>query len=132
LPRREKALDRGGIVDTLLSRRGPTRAQLAPLRAQRQETEMNRWNMAKLAGAGLIALTLSGLEPRVASAEPERRLETALRFLQNAREELRDVRGDKGGHREQALDFTVRAIRQVEEAINSERRDRRDDHRDRH
>jgi len=90
---------------------------------------MNRWNTAKLAGAGLLALALSGLE-LPASAQPERRMERALRLLQDAREELREVRGDKGGHREQALDFTVRAIRQVEEGIDFERhhddRDRRD------
>jgi hypothetical protein len=90
---------------------------------------MNRWNTAKLAGAGLLALTLSGLELPVASAQPERRMETALRLLQDAREELRGIRDDRGGHREQALDFTVRAIRQVEEAIDLARHH---DDRDRH
>jgi hypothetical protein len=92
---------------------------------------VNRWNLAPLVGAALLALTVTGLELGVASAQPERRLERALRLLQDAREELREVRGDKGGHREQALDFTVRAIRQVEQGIDFERHERRDDRRDR-
>jgi hypothetical protein len=82
---------------------------------------MKRRNTAKLVGAGLLALALSGLGLREVSAEPDRRLQSALRHLQDAREDLRNVRRDPGGHGEQALDFTVRAMRQVEEAIRLER-----------
>ena len=90
---------------------------------------MKRRNTAKLIGAGLLALALSGLGLRELSAEPDRRLQSALRHLQDAREELRSVRHDRTGHSEQALDFTVRAMRQVEEAI---RLDRPHEHRERH
>jgi hypothetical protein len=88
------------------------------------------WNMSKLAGIALVTVALGGLGLRAASAEPERRLESALRHLNEAREELRRAHGEAGGHREQALDFTVRAIRQVEQAIDldrpRERRERRE------
>ena len=85
---------------------------------------MSRDNRVRLVGAGLMAVVLAGLGlQHEASAEPERRLQTAARLLKEAREELRSAHGG-GDHREQALDFTVRAIRQVEQAM--EREDRHD------
>jgi len=60
-------------------------------------------------------------------------MESALRHLKEAREELRSANRDKGGHREQALDFVARAIRQVEEGIAFDnRRDDRHERRERH
>jgi hypothetical protein len=90
---------------------------------------MNAWKAAKLAGVVLVTVALGGLGLRAASAEPQPRMESALRHLNEAREELRLAHGDAGGHREQALDFTVRAIRQVEEGIQAESRHR--EHRER-
>lgn len=90
---------------------------------------MNRWKASKLTGVALVTLALGGLGLRAASAEPPPRMESALRHLNEAREELRLARGDADGHREQALDFTVRAIRQVEQAIDLESRHR--EHRER-
>jgi hypothetical protein len=87
---------------------------------------MNGSKVSKLAGVGLVLVALGGVGLRAASAAPDRRMESALRHLQEAREELRSARGNAGGHREQALDFTVRAIRQVEQAIDLEGGDRRD------
>lgn len=92
---------------------------------------MKAWNVSKIAGVALVTVALGGLGLRAASAEPPPRMESALRHLNEAREELRLARGEAGGHREQALDFTVRAIRQVEQAIDlednrhRERRERR-------
>jgi hypothetical protein len=85
---------------------------------------MNGWKTSKLAGIALVTVALGGLGLRVASAEPQRRMESALRHLQEAREELREASADKGGHREQALEFTVKAIRQVEEGIEFDNRHR--------
>jgi hypothetical protein len=73
----------------------------------------------RLSGAALLAVGLAALGLREASAEPERRLETALRLLNEAREELRGAHGG-GEHREQALGFTVRAIGQLEQAVDRE------------
>ncbi|MEO8182742.1 MAG: hypothetical protein ABI895_28240 [Deltaproteobacteria bacterium] len=94
---------------------------------------MNRWKTSKLVGVGLVAVALGGLGVRAASAESQPRMESALRHLKEAREALRSASADKGGHREQALDFTARAIRQVEEGIafDNRRHDRRERH-DRH
>ena len=91
---------------------------------------MNGWKVSKLAGVALVGVTLGGLGLRAASAEPAPRMESALRHLNEAREELRMAHSAAGEHREQALDFTVRAIRQVEQAIDlvnrhRERRERR-------
>lgn len=85
---------------------------------------MNRWKASKLAGVALVTVAFGGLGLRAASAEPERRMESALRHLNEAREELRLAHGEAEGHREQALDFTVRAIRQVEQAIDLDNRHR--------
>ena len=94
---------------------------------------MNRRNIAAFVGVGLLAVVLGGLGVGVASAEPQPRMESALRHLKEAREELRTASADKGGHREQALDFTVRAIRQVEEGIEfAHHRDGHDERHDRH
>jgi hypothetical protein len=88
---------------------------------------MNRWQTSKFVGIGLVTVALGGLGLRAASAEPRPSMESALRHLKEAREELRGASADKGGHREQALDFTVRAIRQLEEGIEFDHR-----HRERH
>ena len=85
---------------------------------------MNAWKVSKVAGVALVTVALGGLGLRAASAEPQPRMESALRHLNEAREELRLAHGEAGGHREQALDFTVRAIRQVEQAIDLESRHR--------
>jgi hypothetical protein len=90
---------------------------------------MNAWNVSKVAGVALVTVGLGGLGLRAASAEAPPRMESALRHLNEAREELRSARGEAGGHREQALDFTVRAIRQVEQAIDLDNRHR--EHRER-
>jgi hypothetical protein len=94
---------------------------------------MNRWQTSRFVGVALLVVVLGGLGLGVASAEPQRRMEAALRHLKEAREELREADGEKGGHREQALDFTVRAIRQVEEGIEfANRRERHEERRERH
>jgi hypothetical protein len=94
---------------------------------------MNRWQTSKFVGVALLAVVLGGLGVGVASAEPQRRMEAALRHLREAREELREASADKGGHREQALDFVTRAIRQVEEGIEfADRRERHEERRERH
>jgi hypothetical protein len=80
---------------------------------------MHRSNIVRFGGAALLAIVLAGLGRHEAAAEPERRLETALRLLNEAREELRGVHGG-GDHREQALEFTVKAARQVEQAMERE------------
>jgi hypothetical protein len=88
---------------------------------------MDRKNTIRLAGGGLLIAALSGLGMRAASADQEdRRLQSALRALRDAQTDLREARGEFGGHREQALDFTVRALRQVERAMEFDhRRERR-------
>ena len=91
---------------------------------------MNRWKTSRLLGVAVVTVALAGLGLRAASAEPQPRMESALRHLKEAREELRSAGADKGGHREQALDFVARAIRQVEEGIAFD--NRRDDRRERH
>jgi hypothetical protein len=81
------------------------------------EENVNRWKICALAAAALWGFTLANSQPRVASAEPQPRLEAALRHLREAREELSRAIPNKGGHRERALEFTDQAIRQVEEGI---------------
>lgn len=88
---------------------------------------MNHWKISTLALVGLLTVVVGAGQLQPASAERQPRMQAALRHLREAREELQGASADKGGHRERALDFTTRAIRQVEEGIAFD--DRRDDHR---
>jgi hypothetical protein len=86
---------------------------------------MNHWKISTLGLVGVLTVVVGGGQLRLASAD-QPRMESALRHLREAREELNGAGADKGGHRERALDFTTRAIRQVEEGIGStNRHDRR-------
>ena len=78
---------------------------------------MNHWKVSTLALVGLLGVAVYGGGVRVASAEPQPRMEAALRHLNEAREELKSAVEDKGGHRAKAIDMTERAIKQVEEGI---------------
>jgi hypothetical protein len=78
---------------------------------------MNGWKIATLVSIGLLGVTLGSGRLPMASAEPQPRLEAALRHLHEAREELRGAAEARGGHREKALEWTERAIDQVEEGI---------------
>jgi hypothetical protein len=89
--------------------------------------QINHWKVSTLALVGLFTVVVGVGQLRPASAEPQPRMESALRHLREAREELQSASADKGGHREHALDFTTRAIRQVEEGIAFD--NRRDDSR---
>ena len=90
---------------------------------------INGWKVLALTSITLLGLVVGGSHLDVASAEPQPRMEGALRHLEEAREDLREVRGSKGGHRERALELTGEAIRQVKQGIIfANRRDRDDRH----
>jgi hypothetical protein len=89
---------------------------------------VNGWKVCALTAITLLGITVGGQHLNVASADPQPRMEDALRHLKEAREDLREVRSNKGGHRERALDFTDQAIRQVQEGIIFANRHDRDRH----
>lgn len=127
LARRGRPLDSCRLADTIalsVADGGCQLAGFARLNVQHGEASMNGSKVSKLAGSALVMVALGGLGLRAASAEPQPRMESALRHLQEAREELRRASADKGGHREQAIEFTVKAIRQVEEGIQFDNRHR--------
>jgi hypothetical protein len=95
---------------------------------------INGWKVCALTATTLLGIVVGGSHLDVASADPQPRMESALRHLREAREDLKEVRSDKGGHRERALEATDQAIRQVEQGIifaNRHDRDDRHDHHDR-
>jgi hypothetical protein len=95
---------------------------------------INGWKVYALTSSTLLGIIVGGSHLNVASADPQPKMEGALRHLREAREDLREVRTNKGGHRERALEFTDRAIREVEQGIifaNRHDRHDRDDRRER-
>jgi hypothetical protein len=78
---------------------------------------MNKWRFSTLALVVLLGITLGRSWVSSASAEPQPRMEAALRHLKEAKEELAHAEAHKGKHRERALALTEQAIKQVEEGI---------------
>jgi hypothetical protein len=93
---------------------------------------INGWKVCALTAVTLLGIVVGGSHLDVASADPPPRMEAALRHLKEAREDLRESRWNRGGHRERALDFTDQAIRQVQQSIILANRRDRDDRHDRH
>jgi hypothetical protein len=61
-----------------------------------------------------------------ALAEPQPKMEEALRLLREAKGHLEQATHDKGGHRAKAIEHVNEAIREVEEGIRFD--DRHDEH----
>jgi hypothetical protein len=68
-----------------------------------------------------IAVAAGGLWTRMAVAD-QPHMQAALEALRTAERQLNEADNDKGGHRRNALELVRRAIRQVEEGINFDRR----------
>lgn len=64
--------------------------------------------LAVLNGRGFVA---------EASADPQPKMQAALKLLREAREQLKDATSDKGGHRVKALGLTSQAVDEVEKGI---------------
>ncbi len=64
--------------------------------------------LAVVNGRGLVA---------AAGADPQPRMQTALKLLKEARDQLKDATSDKGGHRVKALALTGQAIDEVEKGV---------------
>jgi hypothetical protein len=54
---------------------------------------------------------------QVAGAEKQQNMATALVALREARKQLMDAEGDKGGHRVKALEIIEQAMRQIHDGI---------------
>jgi hypothetical protein len=67
--------------------------------------------------AGIVAVVLStGLAGGVAWGE-QKHMRNALDHLQKAKEQLQQSKGDKGGHRANAMELIDKAINQVQKGI---------------
>ena len=67
--------------------------------------------------AGIVAVVLStGLAGGVAWGE-QKHMRNALDHLQKAKEQLQQSKGDKGGHRANAMELIEKAINQVQKGI---------------
>ena len=67
--------------------------------------------------AGIVALVLStGLATGVAWGE-QKHMQNALDHLQKAKEQLSQAKGDKGGHRANAMELIDKAINQVQKGM---------------
>jgi hypothetical protein len=67
--------------------------------------------------AGIVALVLStGLAAGVAWGE-QKHMQNALDHLQKAKEQLTQAKGDKGGHRANAMELIDKAINQVQKGM---------------
>lgn len=67
-----------------------------------------------------LVLAFGFLAGQMSARQPH--MNTALKHLRSAKNDLQRATPDKGGHREQALDFVNRAIDQVERGISYDRR----------
>ena len=67
--------------------------------------------------AGIVAVVLStGLAAGVAWGE-QKHMQNALDHLQKAKEQLTQAKGDKGGHRANAVELVDKAITQVQKGM---------------
>lgn len=78
--------------------------------------QVSRRSLLAAASGAVAAGLLAG---RAVADQPH--MQAALDHLREAREQLEKASPDKGGHRAKALDFTRRAIVQVEEGIRFDR-----------
>jgi septal ring factor EnvC (AmiA/AmiB activator) len=75
-----------------------------------------------------VALAVFVLAAVAVRADDHPEMAAAKQDLQSARRHLQAASGDKGGHRERALDATNRAIEELNAALaRTERRDKKDD-----
>jgi hypothetical protein len=68
-------------------------------------------------GAPLPPSRQEPVPTEVRGAEKQQNMATALVALREARKQLMDAEGDKGGHREKALEIIEQAMRQIHEGI---------------
>lgn len=68
----------------------------------------------RLVGIG-IGVALCGLVAGASAAQ--KNMQNALDHLRQARESLQEAKGNKGGHRENAIDLVNKAIAQVEKGM---------------
>ena len=67
---------------------------------------------------GLALVTVVGTgHINVAVAEEQPVMKNALEHLENGLKALQNATADKGGHRQKAIDFTKKAIEQVQKGI---------------
>ncbi len=78
---------------------------------------MNKWKLSTFALVVLFGVTIGRAWVSSAAADPQPRMENALKHLNEAHDELVAAEADKGGHRAKALGFTEQAIKQVEAGI---------------
>lgn len=65
--------------------------------------------------------TISAETPAVENADPA--MKRALQMLRNARHELKSAPSPYGGHRTKAMEFTERAIKEIERGLATAKKD---------
>jgi hypothetical protein len=78
---------------------------------------MNLWKASTLGLVLAFGVVVGGSAVKLADAEPQPHMHTALVRLKEAHAALKAAEHDHGGHRVKALELTSKAIKEVEEGI---------------
>ena len=77
----------------------------------------NPWKLTTLAFAAAAALAVGNSTIRLAGADPQPAMRTAITNLESALGSLQKASPDKGGHRQKAITLTQQAIDEVKQGI---------------
>jgi ABC-type glycerol-3-phosphate transport system substrate-binding protein len=78
---------------------------------------MRIWKLSTVALAIALATVVASGRVNTASADAQPVMQKALGNLQEALKNLQNASEDKGGHRVKAIEFTQKAIEQVEKGM---------------
>jgi uncharacterized membrane-anchored protein YhcB (DUF1043 family) len=78
---------------------------------------MNLWKASTIGLVLAFGVVVGGSAVKLADAEPQAHMHTALTRLKEAHDALKSAVHDHGGHRAKALELTNKAIKEVEEGI---------------
>ena len=83
---------------------------------------MNPWKLTSLVLALVLALVVGLRVVDSAWAAPQGHMQSALKHLRLAKDQLQRATPDKGGHRVKAIDLTSGAIDQVQSGMRFDNR----------